>query len=220
LAVTQQNQVKEIVCFHPETPGISFLIIKDPNLAYNSLAKNYGIATDGFVQANEGISSGTDISNLMWESITHMATWKSNLTILDKFRVLLFAKNVSINNKTIEQISLSNQTPNLNTIIATALNDQNISSENITIQIINATNVSGLGQRLGKILTNMGANVVDVASSEKTQQKSTIAYYGNDSYTLDRLQKFLGVTASKLNKQTIADIVITIGNDNAKTTAF
>ena len=77
------------------------------------------------------------------------------------------------------------------TIVSTALTDQDISSENITIQVINATNVTGLAQRLGRVLTNLGADVVDVSSAQNNQAKSTIMYFGNDSYTLDWLQKYL-----------------------------
>ncbi|HSW97537.1 MAG TPA: LytR C-terminal domain-containing protein [Candidatus Saccharimonadales bacterium] len=220
LAVVQQNKVKDIISFHPETQSISLLQLQDQNLPYARLAKDFGITTNGYIETQDGQNSYDDISSLMWTSIMHSADWHSDLTILDKLRLLFFAKNVSINNKSIQQISLTHQNPDLNTIIATALNDQDISSENVTIQIINTTTVSGLGQRLGKVLTNMGANVVDVTSSEKTQQQSTIAYFGNETYTVDRLQKFFGVTATKLTKQTIADIVITIGKDKEKTNGF
>jgi hypothetical protein len=220
LVIVQHNNVKEIIAFHPETSAISLLQIEDQNLPYATLAKDYGIATDGYIEDQEEINANSDITALLWASIMHTTTWQSNLTVLDKLRLIFFAKNVSINNKSIEQVSLIKKTPDLNTVIATALNDQDIASENVTIQIVNATNVSGLGQRLGKVLTNMGANVVDVSSSQKTQQKSTIAYFGNDTYTVDHLQKILGIEASKIIKQTIADIIITIGTDKKNTTEF
>lgn len=220
LAVVQQNFVRQIIAFNPESSTISSLELQDTNLPYATLAKNYGIVTDGYVATDPEQSRETDINKLIWSSIIHTAVWKSNLTMLDKVRLLLFSKNISINNKSIQSISLKNQAPDLNTIISTALNDQDISSENITIQIINATNVSGLGLRLGKALTNMGANVVDVSSSDKLQKTSTLSYYGNKSYTSDHLQKFLGISATKFTKQTIADIIITIGTDKENTQEF
>jgi hypothetical protein len=220
LAIIQQNFVKEIIAFDPENSTISLLDIQDTNLPYKTLAKNYGIVTDGYVSIDPTQNVQTDLNQLIWSSIIHTATWQSNLTALDKFRLLLFSRSVSINNKSVQSISLRNQTPGLNTLISTALNDQDISSENVTIQIINATNVTGLGQRLGKVLTNMGANVVDVSSSDSVQSSSTIAYYGNKSYTSERLQKFLGIKAYTFSKQTIADIVITIGTDKKNTLEF
>jgi hypothetical protein len=220
LAIVQQKSVKAIVAFHPETPGISVLLIQDNNLPLAMLAKKYGIATDGYVIEQDQSAMSSDMTTFLWLSLLHTATWRSNLTAFDKIRLLFLAKNVVTNNKTLESINLSQQAPDTNTVIASALTDQDLASENISIQIINATGVSGLGQRLGKLLTNMGANVVDVSSAQNTSQKTTIAYFGNESYTVDRLQKFLGLTATKLSKQTIADIVITIGNDNSNTIRF
>jgi len=220
LAVIQQKKVKEIAAFHPETAAVSVLIIHDNNISYDMLAKNYGIAIDGYVITQEGDAVGTDMATFLWSSLLNTATWQSNLTALDKIRLLILMKNVSANNRTLEQITLSQQTSDTNTLIATALSDQDLASENISIQIINATGVSGLGQRLGKVLTNRGANIVDVSSAQNTQQTTTIAYYGNESYTVDLLQKFLGLSATRLSKQTIADIIITIGNDKKKTREF
>ncbi len=220
LAVIQQKKVKEIAAFHPEISAVSVLVIHDNNISSDTLAKNYGIAIDGYVITQEGDAVGTDMATFLWSSLLNTTLWQSNLTALDKIRLLILAKNVSTNNRTLEQITLSEQTPDINTLIATALTDQDLASENISIQIINATGVSGLGQRLGKVLTNRGANIVDVSSAQNTQRTTTMAYYGNESYTGDRLQKYLGLTATKLHKQTIADIVITIGNDKKRTREF
>ena len=219
LAIVDGKQVREIVAFHPETPSMSLLRIKDSAIPYDNLAKSYGIATDGYI-LTPGVAQDADVTNFLYKALLHMSTWQSNLTILDKIRLFLVSKNVATNNKTSEEISLVNQTPDTNTTIATALSDQDLSSENVSIQIVNATNVSGLGQRLGKVLTNMGANVVDVTFDQKIQKKSTIAYYGNESYTVNRMQKFLNITATVLKKQAIADIIITIGNDKKETKEF
>jgi hypothetical protein len=115
---------------------------------------------------------------------------------------------------------LSHESTSNNSLITQTLTDTDIASESVSIQIINATNISGVGQRLGKVLTNMGANVVDVSSAQTMQKKTTIAYYGEQSYTLGRLQKILAVKATKLTRQPIANIVITIGTDKNNTIIF
>lgn len=219
LALTEQNNVKEVVSFHPQTPSIAVLIIQDA-IPYVSLAQKYGIATDGFIQTNDASTIGPDMTTFMWLSILHTGMWQSNVTVFDKFRLFLLAKGTTTNNKTVEKISLSHQSPDMNTILVSALTDQDIANENISVQIINATDISGFGQRLGRVLTNMGTNVVDVSTAQNTQKTSTIAYFGNESYTLDRLQRMLGLRAIKLTKQSIADIIITIGNDMRSTSAF
>lgn len=220
LAIVQNADVKEIIAFHPQTPSLSVLVVSDPHTPFTMLAKEDGIASDGYIQLGDSTQAGTDVTTSLWSSILHTATWKSDLTIVDKIRLLLLVKSITLNNKTIQQISFSDQNPNINTLIANTLTDQDLSTENISIQVINATDTPGLGQRLGRILTNLGANIVDVSSSQKTQQKTTIAYFGNQSYTLYKLQKLLGVDATKLTKEQIADIVIIIGNDNSKTESF
>jgi len=220
LVVLKHQRVKEIISFHPQTPSLSILVVRDNAIAYTMLAKVYGIVSDGYIQIDDGMPLGTDVTTSLWASFLHTSIWQSDLTVFDKMRLLLFVKSVTSNNKTIKEITLTNQGPDFNTIIANTLTDQDISNENISIQIINATAIAGFGQRLGKELTNMGANVVDVSSAQNTQVKTTIAYYGNDSYTLKRIQKLLGVQVIKLSRQSIADIVITIGEDKRNTRTF
>lgn len=221
LAITQHNNVKEILSFQPQTPAVSVLAIQDNAIPYSLLAKKFGIVTDGYIQADDTMQLGTDISIFLWSSIVHTASWQSNVTLIDKIRLLFLARSITTNNKIVEQISLATQSSDANTTIMNSLTDQDIATENISIQIINATNVSGLGQRLARVLTNLGANVIDIATAQKTQEKTTIAYYGSDSYTLNRIHRLLGnVPVYKLSRRTIAAMVITIGNDKKDTNEF
>lgn len=220
LAVTRQGSVKEVIAFHTQTPSVVLLVIKDRTVPYETLARDYGIAVDGYVQVGNDMPLGTDVTAFLWTSLLHTALWQSDLTVLDKIRLLLLSKGVMTNNKTIEEIFLTKQNAQLNTILSNALINQDFATENISIQIVNATDVSGFGQRLGRVLTNMGANVVDVSSAQNTQAHTTIGYYGNNSYTVGRIQKMLGVSATRLTRQTIANIVITIGTDKQDTKEF
>jgi LytR cell envelope-related transcriptional attenuator len=222
LAVMEQNSVKEIISLQPQTPAVSVLIVQNGNIQYSTLAKDYGIVTDGYIQVGNSGTRLTDLTSLLWSSIIHSATWRCNLTIFDKVRFLLLIKNITTNNKVTRNVTLTTQNsagPG-NALLINALTDQELATENISIQIINATNISGLGQRLARLLTNLGANVIDISNAQENQKKTTIAYFGNESYTLDRIQKLLNVPVSKLNKQPIADIVITIGKDRVESGAF
>ena len=220
LAVTQQGIVKEIVSFNPQIPSISVLKIQDKQIPYATLAKDYGITSDGYVQVDDPSPINADITALMWFGVLHTATLQSNLTIFDTVRLFLLSKNVATNNEVTSDITLHNQNTQTNTEIIQALTDPDISSESISIQIINASNITGMGQRLGKVLTNMGANVVDVSSSQTVQKKTTMAYFGDQSFTLEHLQHLLQVSPKKLTTQPIANIVITIGTDKSQTTTF
>jgi hypothetical protein len=220
LAITKQEKVKQVIAFHPEVPALSVLTIQDANIPYWELSKNYGITPDGYIQVSDDTNIGTDITTLMWSTLLHTADWQCNITIFDKIRLMLLSKAVTTNNKTVETISLLSQDPSVGTTVTNALTDQSIADENISIQIINATEITGFGQRLSRVLTNIGANVVDVSTAQNIQDKSTIQYYGDSSYTVDRLQKLLGIQATQITKQPIANIVITLGTDKRNTTAF
>lgn len=220
LAVIEQQNVKEIIAFHPQVPSVSILVMQDTNDAYKSLAKEYGITTDGFVQIGNDSDLRTDMTSFMWLSILHTESWPSNLTVFDKMRLMLLAKGITTNNKITEKLSLKNQSSQDATTITSALTDQEIADENISVQIINATGITGFGQRLSGVLTNMGANIVDVSTAQDDQKKTTIEYFGDSSYTVKRLEKLLGITATQITRQPIANIVITLGQDKGNTTEF
>jgi hypothetical protein len=220
LAITKQGMVKEIIAFHPQTPSIAVLLIQDKNIAYSTLAKNYGISADGYIQRDDISAPSTDITGLLWSSLVRSAMIQTDLTIFDTMRLMLLSKSVPTNNKAVETIMLAKLSAAQSTLMDQSLTDQDIATESISIQIVNATGVSGVGLRLGKVLTSLGANVVDISTSQKVQSKSTIAYFGERSYTLQRLEKMLAITATQFSKQQIANIVITIGSDKQNTTAF
>lgn len=220
LAVTKQGMVREVISFHPQTPALAILLIEDKSIPYDTLAKNYGISTDGYMQRDDRESFGSDVTGLLWSSLLRSAMLQTNLTVFDITRLMLLSKNVTTNNKAVDKIILTKQSMTKNALIVQSLTDQDIATENISIQIINATDVTGMGQRLGRVLTSLGANVVDISTAPHTQSKSTIAYFGDDSYTLQRLQKLLVIFPTKFNQQKIANIIITIGTDKQQTTAF
>lgn len=220
LSVIDKGTVKEIISFNPQIPGITVLKVNDKSIPYQTLAKDFGVTSDGYLQLDNTMPLTTDVTALMWSSIIHNASLHTNLTIFDTVRLFLLSKNVATNNEVITDVTLHNQNIATDTQIAQALTDSDIASESISIQIINATDIAGMGQRLGKVLTNIGANVVDVSSAQNVQKKTTIAYYGDESMTLNHLQKLLTVTATEVRTQPIANIVITIGTDKSNTSTF
>ncbi len=220
LAVTQNNNVKEIIAFHPQVPAVAVLTIEDVKMPYPTLIREYGITPDAYLQVGNAADVNPDVTAFMWSSVLHTENWQSDLTIIDKVRLTLFAKSVTTNNKTNEAILLAAQAPQMDTTITNALTDQDIADENITIQIINATDISGFGQRLSRTLTNMGANVVEVSTAQNVQNKTTVQYYGDSSYTVNKIQKLLDVKPMSITRQPIANIIITLGTDEQKTKSF
>lgn len=220
LVVTKDQHVKEIFAFSPQIPSLSVLRVKDETVSYTSLGKNHGIAVDAQLEVKDTISLGQDVTTIMWDTVRNYATVSTDATIIDYIRLGFLSREILSSNKVIRDITLNDNSAEKSILVARALNDPTISSENISIQIINASSISGAGERLGKVLTNMGANVVDVSTSHALQRKSEIQYYGERSYTNQQVEKYLAFSVSEVNEQPIADIVIILGEDIRNTRKF
>src|SRR5260221_415334 len=83
VAVTQGQNVKEVIAFHTQTPSMTILTIEDNNIPYAALAKIYGIGTQGYIQEDGRMSEKSDISSFLWSSILHTTQWRSKFTIID-----------------------------------------------------------------------------------------------------------------------------------------
>jgi hypothetical protein len=220
VAVTKEQKVKEIIAFSPQVPSVAVLRVQDDNVTFTSLGRNYGIAADVQLEVNNAVPLNQDVTSTMWSSVQHYTSVQTDATIIDLIRLALLSRDIISNNKVIREISLQTNKPENSTLIARALNDPTISSESVSIQVINASNISGAGQRLSSILTNMGANVVEVSTSHTPQAKSQIQYFGERSYTNEQVEQYLEFPVSELSRQPIADIVIILGEDIRNTRKF
>lgn len=219
-AILDTGSVEEVVAVSPQTSSVTIMQIQDERIPYTTLAKDYGIATDGFLESNGQFSVGEDLATVLWEAVRNNHKVSTDMTIFDFLQLLLVMKNVTTSNTTTTELTLEENKVQNNTAIARALTDPTLASESISIQIVNTTKVGGLGQRLGRVLTNKGANVVDVTSSQTPQQTSSIVYFGERSYTLDKIQDMLQFPVTNITRQPIADIVITLGEDSRNTSTF
>ncbi len=136
---------------------------------------------------------------------------KTDLTIIDLLRLGIFSNGVD-KEKTIEKTLSVKNVRDLELFSSTLFTDVTISKEKKNIQITNATNVSGLGNKLAKYITNMGGIVVLVNTSSKEQKISKILFT-DESYTVDKLSKKLNIPKEKNKDVSISDIVIIVGED-------
>ena len=177
------------------------------------------IPIDGFI-----ISSSLDLKHkpdsLFLNSILNTKTLQTNLTILDFLKLLVFSKTVSpsdINTKNISEDLIPSE---LDKIVSRLVSDEFIEKDNQTIQIINGTDIGGLGNRLARLITNMGGDVIIVATSNSPKKTSTISYIDQKTYTVERLQKVLGYPAVRQVSNAISDITIIIGEDKVNSAPF
>ena len=136
---------------------------------------------------------------------------KKNLTFFDILRLTIAAHRTTQDD---EQIVIKGNQYNNDNNLKSLFVDDEISLENISIQVINASSISGLGKRLETDLSRLGANVISVNTSQKKVATSSIQYFGEKTYTSKKLENILKFVTKKLTEKQIADIVIVIGEDS------
>lgn len=216
---------KQLINFAPDKSSISIL---DVGSKENNIGKFLEVPIDGNIRIlkNESNSllregSNKNIEGLISTAVFGKDSYNDNLTILDKIRLLIFAKSIQQHNILYKQISdqdnLSEEM--MDKISNQFFSDSLITEEKVSIQIINGTGVSGLGNRLSRLISNIGGNVISVSSSDQEFNTSEISY-STDSYTLQRISKILKFNTSKIKENAISDITIKIGKDNIENLVF
>ena len=144
----------------------------------------------------------------------------TDLTIVDLIKLFVFTK--SLNDREIEERFVSEDMSEIeiDNLVGRFFRDDLIEKEGKKIQIINSTDVSGLGNRLARLVTNMGGDVILVATGDSPQKSSEITYIEDKNYTVERLSKILGFNTVETTQRTIADIIITIGEDSLNSVSF
>lgn len=216
MEVREDNTVC-IISFSPQTNNIAIVNIDDK--IGESMNKELSIPIDAKISGQCPIS-GSDIFQKLTKLLPTTFDVNSKPTFIDILKLMYFAKDIpkeSISKNTIGNSpddSLKQQ------ILSSEFLDQSIVGEKKTIQIINATAVSGLGARLAAMLSNIGGNIILVVTMEKEAKESQITYYGQESYTVQKLHSILGFKKEKKNGRAIADIIIIIGKDVVNTNKF
>ena len=181
-----------VVSFSPQNRSLSILDI-DSVYKYKDLTKTFEIPIDGTIISQNPNSS--NISSMLLKSAFSFGQSLKKLTILDVLRLFLFSKTIPQNNIYERQ-------------------------ENQIIQVINASNVQGLGSRLATLIANIGGNVILVSTSDEALRNSKILYYGDKTYTVKKISSYLGIPAESSAQRGVADVIIMIGKDKANSSSF
>lgn len=137
---------------------------------------------------------------------------KTNLTIIDLLKIGFLTRNIDDSNISNKTINLDKDSLILESLPAEILTDKNIVSEGKKIQVINASGEDGIGGRVAKTLSLLGANVVLVSTDIRAQENSSISYVGEESYTLKRIVNlFKPEEIKREQNNNFADITIKIG---------
>jgi hypothetical protein len=196
----------------------SIVIFKLAGVKPEEAAQLLEVPIDGFVSSNS-LDLNQEVSSILLKSIFNYNKLKTNMTIIDLARIAIFVKTIPA--ASIDEIKIKDVGKlALDKIVNHYIGDASIEKDSQTIQIINATQVSGLGNRLARLITNMGGNVIIVATENDTVKRSVISYIDKKSYTVKRLQKVLGYDVIKGTGNAMSDITITIGEDKVNSNPF
>lgn len=219
LALTKDNKVKEVAAFVPANHTLSLLEVEG-TLPKDSLGNTIGIIPDAWIAVPSDALFKSDIADTLQGLLWQLNTTKTNVTVIDLGRLVLLSQSIPLTDRTIEKLNPKANPGEIDTIVNGLFKDALIESSALSVQIVNASGQQGLGGRLERVLDNMGMNVVSVSTARKPIVKSNIAYYGSDTYPLQKLKRLLQFPVKQMQTETIADIVITIGEDKKSTKMF
>lgn len=171
--------------------------------------KKLSLPIDAYAKTDSSFSS--KLNYYFAKILFNKRSFHTSLTIIDLVRLSIYSSGVDNQKIRQEGVSINNQ-KELMAFSSTLFVDPAISEEKVSIQITNATDVVGLGNRLTKYIANMGGNVVLVNSSKDAQSKSRILYQ-KESYTVKKISEMLGIEREEKKMNSISDIIIIIGKD-------
>ncbi len=203
------NGKTDLVSVSPQEGSLTSLQI-DASSNLVSLG-NLSFPIDAYAKTDSSFTSKTKY--FFFKILLNKRKMQTNLTTIDLLRLSIYA--MSVNEERVKEGNVPPKDVNkLSLLSSTLFVDPVILEEKVSIQITNATEVSGLGNKLAKYITNMGGNVVLVNSSKDLKEKSEVMYARN-SYTVKKFMKFFDIPGQKKNMNSISDIVIVVGKDRA-----
>ncbi len=220
-------QNNTLVSFAPDLKSISLLEVEGINIADSQkISVILGVPVDGFVTFSSLIRedksrvSNQYILSLLKQGVLQQGISQTNLTLFDFLRLWFFTKSIPNYEVTYATYRIASPTEALSDLVLDKLVsslfvDDALSSEKVSINIVNASGVTGLGNRIARILTNSGGNVIAVSTANDIIPKSEVRFIEKDSYTLERIVKLLSCKVSPVENNAISDIVVTIGKYRA-----
>ena len=140
-----------------------------------------------------------------------------NISLRDSYLMYSFAKNLDLKDKREFQVK---SLVGFDSEVRDIYLDSTLGKEGLSITVINATSINGLGKTQSRKILNMGGRVVDVSSSDSVENESLLVYK-KESKTLDYLANFLGISKKvsyeelglKYPEIVKSDIVVVVGID-------
>lgn len=234
VSVPSEDKTKKlaVIAVSPETHAMSYLYLTGEIPNGYPIGKYLAVPIDATIQfKNEALDTSImqkeqqAPNEILKQALMQYSNVETPLTHVDLVRLFIYARSLTVQAISVDELIIERNLNKVNqaevdSITSQLFLDPSLSAEKLSIEVVNGAEVPGLGNRLGRFVTNMGGNVISVTSSDRVFPRSEILYSGEKSYTVEKLAKTLGFTPRNVQNESISDIIIRIGKDKKDTTLF
>ena len=208
---------------------------KDGTVLSESLSEALGVPIDGYIGSKTGknISQSVfSIKNIFWflrgvyrtnisfRTFIRLA-WSLDMSRPNRVKLYDFTQNpaevaqdsVLADGSTVRILDPQRLDAQLNTIFE----DEAVRRESVTVAVYNTTGMPSLGNRIGRLLTNLGVSVVTVGNDTPEVDICTVS--GNDKALKSKSADVIGAVLGckpVVGETTRADLIIRIGKTYEK----
>lgn len=204
---TIQNNISEkkiqAVSFSPKNSTIGILNLEETDPV------SLDIPIDAKISSDQSFT-GKNITSELLRMALNLKNQK-DVSIIDFLRLLFFSSTVKDNSISEKTVSGNDDKSTIDSVTSTFFIDPQVSDEKLNIEIVNATEIYGLGNKVANLISNMGGNVILVSTGD-LRKTSQIEYVKN-SYTVEKLSSILRFKKVSTQKLSLPDVIITIGGD-------
>lgn len=191
-------------------------VVRRRNILIQSV--NFGIPIHAYIEFPKGFKAKPPTSEFfslgnIQSVFANMSIKKENISLFDWFNIYKTTKGISRDEANIKTYATIND---LSELLPeeeeTFFRNSDIANRKTSLQIINATNINGLGNRVGDMLSRFGFNVVSVTTSNA---ENSYIYYSDDGDYGDALliSQTFEFPVEKTDEYVIADVTLVIGED-------
>lgn len=138
-----------------------------------------------------------------------------NINKYDVFKLFSIATQVHTDNNTFRILKLDAE--EVDSQLVSLFSDEIIHNGAVTIQVVNATAIDGLGSRISTFLTNGGYNVIGLKSDSPDSQKAKISQIivngSLEKKYIQTLQEVTGFPVVYSSADALSDITLYLGAD-------
>lgn len=142
----------------------------------------------------------------------------SEINLRDSYLMYSYSKSLDLKDK--REISIKNLA-NFDSEIRDIFLDSVLGKEGLSITVVNATSVNGMGKISARKILNAGGRVVDITSSG-SDEKDSLVIYKTKSTSVDYLSNYLGISRKisadevglKYPEIVKSDIIVVVGLDS------